>query len=383
MRDVEEPAETAEKADPLRVMFLYWGRRGPLSRLTLDLVRSAGMRKDFRASVSVSRSNELYRDFEALGPVLHPVSTFGGASGAVLGAWRLPLLRHQLAQRLRRDGTEVVVTLMPHVWTPFIVPAVRAAGARYATVVHDALPHPGDRLTALAQTILSRDAGRADLVLTLSETVSRQLRARALAAPVHTLFHPLLPYRTGSALTAPQDGNPWRLLFFGRILPYKGLPLFVDMVETLVAAGLPVEAGVFGAGDLGDSGPRLRRLGAEIVNRWIAEDEIAPILARHHVMILSHTEASQSGVAAAALGSGMPVVATPVGGLPEQIEHGVTGLVARDVSAEALAAAVTALVGDRGIYGRMVEAIEHRQSAASLPAFLDALHEAIVTHARD
>ena len=43
---------------------------------------------------------------------------------------------------------------------------------------------------------------------------------------------------------------------------------------------------------------------------------------------------------------GMPVVVTPRGGLPEQVDHGVTGVVAEDCSPEALAKAIMSLVAD-------------------------------------
>jgi len=59
---------------------------------------------------------------------------------------------------------------------------------------------------------------------------------------------------------------------------------------------------------------------------------------------LPYGEASQSGVAASAYAAGRPVVATPVGGLVEQVVHGTTGLLAQDLSAEALADEVAALV---------------------------------------
>jgi glycosyltransferase involved in cell wall biosynthesis len=59
----------------------------------------------------------------------------------------------------------------------------------------------------------------------------------------------------------------------------------------------------------------------------------------------SKSEGCSFSVAEAML-QGKPVVVTPRGGLPEQVEDGVTGLVARDCSPEALAEAVETLVDD-------------------------------------
>ena len=51
-----------------------------------------------------------------------------------------------------------------------------------------------------------------------------------------------------------------------------------------------------------------------------------PFLSQYDCMVLSNIEASQSGVVALAHGFGMPVVATPVGGLTEQIKDRHSGL---------------------------------------------------------
>ena len=56
----------------------------------------------------------------------------------------IPLLRHRLAARLRRERIQTVIDLMPHVWAPFVIPAIRSTGARYVVVAHDAFAHPGD-----------------------------------------------------------------------------------------------------------------------------------------------------------------------------------------------------------------------------------------------
>jgi glycosyltransferase involved in cell wall biosynthesis len=63
-------------------------------------------------------------------------------------------------------------------------------------------------------------------------------------------------------------------------------------------------------------------------------------------VVLPYREASQSGIIAAAHGLGVPVVATPVGALPDQIRNGVDGIIARAVNAEALADAL-AIICDR------------------------------------
>jgi glycosyltransferase involved in cell wall biosynthesis len=154
---------------------------------------------------------------------------------------------------------------------------------------------------------------------------------------------------------------------------YKGLSLFVDALERLRASGIEFEAGVFGEGNLGPERDRLEKLGAEIQNRWITENEIGPILSRFDVVVASHVEASQSGVVAVSLGSGVPVVVTPVGGLPLQIANGINGLVASAATSEALAAAIGRLAEDPTLTERLREGACKMSSAQSAGAFLNRL----------
>ena len=355
------------------ITFLYWGRRGALPRFTLDLARAALARPDIDLSVSVSSRNELFADYSFLGDRLLPVRTFGSAAGVAWSATAVPRRLAKFRQRLQKRGVRAVVVLMPHLWTPLLAGSLRRAGIAHIPIVHEVAPHPGDP-TGLANRWLLRGLRRADRIVTLSPTVTRAVKAAGYAPEdrIETLFHPDLGY---GGLRSPMPGEtaPLRILFFGRILRYKGLPLFVEALDLLARRGIRVSAGVFGAGDLGDSGERLRSLGAEVVNRWIEDDRIASILARFDVMVLAHTEASQSGVAAAALGAGMPVVATPVGGLADQVEHGKTGLIAERADAAALADAIASLARNRTLLQSMVNEIGRRCGQRSMSAFADRL----------
>ncbi|KQT65886.1 hypothetical protein ASG54_22455 [Aureimonas sp. Leaf460] len=271
-----------------------------------------------------------------------------------------------------------VIDLMPHVWSPWLVNTIHRSGARYTAIAHDATPHPGD-LTGYASRWADRALLKADRVFTLSDATGRQLREMGRIDPdrITTLFHPDLTY-SGSALRKWHPGIPLRLLFFGRILPYKGLPLFVEAAERLRRDGMPIEIGVFGDGDLRDCRERLDQLNAEIVNRWLTEGEVAGALAAYDVVVVSHVEASQSGVVAAAFGAGMPVVATPVGALPEQVDQGITGLIAEAADGSSLANAIKRFWNDPSLYRKMSDEIARASDRRSMDAFLTlAVHSAL------
>lgn len=367
------PLQAIEGRDrkPVRVLFLYWGRRG-LTQFALELARAALVVPGISASISVSRQNERFGAFAEFGDALFPVDTFSSNSGMLLAAWRIPLLRSKLRRRLRADRTELIVELMPHVWSSFVLPVARAERVRYIAVAHDAAKHPGDYRTNLLKRLLDRTMHEADAVQTLSAAVSTQLvKDKGLPGDkVRALFHPDLHYGESTVRQPPRLGEPFRLLWIGRIMEYKGLAMFLDAVEMLRDEGHNMQIGIFGEGALHRCAERLAALGAEVVNRWLSEAEIATILPRFHVVVLSHIEASQSGVAAMAFGAGLPVVATPVGGLVEQISADGAGVIAARADAAALADAVRRLLVDRELYSEVCQRIAKSRDGRSMQRFV-------------
>jgi glycosyltransferase involved in cell wall biosynthesis len=359
--------------DPVRVMFLYWGRRG-LSQFAYELARTALNNDRCAATFVISRQNENFAGFNALGRSVLAINTFASNRGALTEAWRIPQLRRHLGERLVHDRTQVVIELMPHIWSPFVIPVIKAAGVRFATIVHDATVHPGDYRTGAAKYLLDRSLLSADAIIALSDAVAMRIKnSRPMASSkVATLFHPDLRFVSSAVRVPPIYGQPVKVLWLGRIMPYKGLELFIDAIEALRLQGISVEVGVFGEGDLGGNCDRLTALGATVVNRWLSDAEIADVLPRYHAMVLSHTEASQSGIVATAFGAGMPVVATPVGGLVGQVHDGVTGMLASEVSAQALSQAIKRLLLDPVTYSRIVANIEQSNEQRSMTRFLDA-----------
>ena len=350
---------------------MYWGRRG-LTQFVLELARTALADPTLVATISVSRQNESFAQFEMLGSDIVPIDTFATNLGALARLWKILQVRRMITDIVMRKRIEVVIDLMPHVWSSFAASAVRAAGARYVVIAHDADAHPGDYRSWSVKLLLDRAVARADRVFTLSAAVARRLVERRLVPEgrISTLYHPDVSHGASCLRSPPGQGEPIRLFFLGRIMPYKGLGLFLDAVDLLRADGVSVEVGVFGEGDPAPLGARLRDSGAEVINRWLSPQEISEILARCHVVVLSHTEASQSGVAAMALAAGAPVVATPVGGLVEQVQDGITGSIARSVDAPALAAAVKHLLLDPVLYKSVCTNIAQSAGQRSMARFV-------------
>jgi glycosyltransferase involved in cell wall biosynthesis len=102
--------------------------------------------------------------------------------------------------------------------------------------------------------------------------------------------------------------------------------------------------------------------GVEFDLGWKSDRELIAHLDWADAAVLPYVEASQSGVAPMSFKRGRPVIATPVGGLPEQIRHGETGLLTEAVSPEAIAASIKRLAEDRNLLRHLAEnALRHAE----------------------
>jgi glycosyltransferase involved in cell wall biosynthesis len=354
------------ESEPLRTMFVYWGRRGALSRIVLELARVAGQ----RAVMSVSRQNELVEQIRAVGAPLVAVDTFERAAGAAFGVPAIFRIRRQLRDAIKTFRIGKVVVLMSHVWTPLVAKSLRREGVRYGVVVHDAIPHPGDR-TGLVNAWLMRDAMLADEVIVLSKHVERQLGQRypVLSNRIRVLFLPTLSADPSAAMT--EDAATPRFLFFGRLMAYKGLPLFVEACEILKSRGHSLAVRIVGEGPLGPLKSRLDALGAEVTNRWVDESELDSVFGGCDFVVLPNIEASQSGVVPLAFSYGCPIVATPVGGIVEQVEDGKSGLLSDAVSAAAFAEAMQRLLTDGALRARLRAGVLDTRRQFSMERFFE------------
>ena len=368
-----------------RIAFVYLGRNPAFGTFVLELALAAMSHKTIAPDFFVADKTELSdRLREAKVPAFAlPINFRSTVAHAVLGFFHA---RRRIISRLQKTRPTAVVTLMPHIWSPLLARQIRKHGIIYATTIHDVEPHPGDP-TARATRWLATDASRADVVFTLSRSVADLLGARRLAeqARIVQLFHPDIGGRPGvRARQAPQSDRPFRVLFFGRIMAYKGLTILVEAIEKLRAEGYRVELGVAGIGDINSLRSRLSAIGAEVIDRWIPADELTRLLAKYDAMACSHVEASQSGVAALAFANAMPVIGTPVGGLAEQVIDRKTGVLAADASSRALATAIKRLMCEPGLYSAITNNLTATAADRSMAQFLSRVVAALdLVPARD
>ncbi len=324
------------------ILIWQWGRRGGGPRYTFELARALIAQGEMNIHLSLSRQSEIFAEFQPLNVPAHNIDTYYGLISFLLSIFRLPFVRYRFWRYVKEHNIDLIVGGMSHVWNvPILIH--RRSKVPYLMVLHDALPHRGDDVP-LRYAFLKREIEDSDGIVALTEHVRNILcneygypAARAWVAP-----HGVFPY---GKPTEKQTGGKLRLLFFGRIMPYKGLDLLLEAYAVLRQEQCPVELIIRGSGDMTPYAVQLKKLdGVTIDHRWIKEEEIGPIFQRADIVVLPYHAASQSGVIATAYAVGVPVVVTPVGGLVEQVKHEQTGLIAAAPNAAAIADAIRRLI---------------------------------------
>ncbi|MGH9064535.1 MAG: glycosyltransferase family 4 protein [Acidimicrobiales bacterium] len=236
---------------------------------------------------------------------------------------------------LRRAAPEVVVLEW---WTGAVLHsflllalAARRMGARVVVEFHE-VQDPGETRVPLAAAyvdlLLPRLLRLADGAVVHSEWDREALGGRYDLGRLPVALVPHGPYDgygpPGREGGEPGDDGVCRLLYFGVIRPFKG-------VEDLVRAfdSIPEdEIGRYHLTVVGETWEGWRLPGQLIaasphrdritfINRYVADDEVAELLARADAIVLPYHRSSASGPLHLAMGQGLPVVVSRVGGLVE------------------------------------------------------------------
>jgi glycosyltransferase involved in cell wall biosynthesis len=351
--DGDGPAVTRSPT-ALRVALWHWGRRGGGAQYTLEIARQLSTRDDVKLSMFLSAGVEdrpLYDElrgdtwYAATLTSTHPATRVRPSDYLRLAVltFNLPVLWMTFWRKLRSQ--DVVVCTMLHPLNSLVSWLIRLSGAKYVIVLHE--PTSARVSHASVITAMTRmEARRADGIVLLSDASVDDFRRHYPQNRALTTVLPMGSFRCSASRVRPYpSGRPVRLLFFGRIDEYKGIDLLIDAYKLLRQAGRAVTLAIFGAGDMRNQMEALEGVpDVEVQNRWIQHTELASILDEHDVCIVPYRSASQSGVVPMAQYAGLPVVATPVGGLVEQVAHGVTGLIVPEVSSQALASTIDSLL---------------------------------------
>ena len=368
----------------MRIFVWQWGKFGVGPRYAYEL---AGALSDLghETLLSLAEGAEAMHSPRIRKAVDLPLQTYSTNMQFLQRTLRIRAILRPLLTRLEASPPDAAIVTMTGYWDIFLMRRLRRLGVPVVILIHDAQMHPGDSVRVMVR--LQKELVRLSSgVITLSDFVARQLRARMSLAnkvqatiPLAALDFTDLDLPPPS-LSPPSPERPLRLLMAGRLMRYKGLDLFADALKS-IGNDVRLSVRVVGSADDDRDLDSLRAIASvELALGWKSDREIIAHLDWADATVLPYVEASQSGVVPMSFSRGRPVIATPVGGLPEQVQSGKTGIVTEGATPLAIAAAIRTLAEDRQLLRRYAEnALHHARDEISwrvlAPAFADTLQK--------
>lgn len=134
-------------------------------------------------------------------------------------------------------------------------------------------------------------------------------------------------------------------LFFGGVSKYKGIDYLLEAMKRVHTQYPNMRLIVAGKGEYPFDISEYQKLDyIEFRNRFIPDDELAELIQGAYCAVCPYKDATQSGVVMSAFAFNKPIIATNVGGLPEQVEHDKYGLIVPPCDVDALANAMIHLL---------------------------------------
>jgi N-acetyl-alpha-D-glucosaminyl L-malate synthase BshA len=269
----------------------------------------------------------------------------------------------------RREGLEVlhVHYAIPHATTAYLAREMLRAERplRIVTTLHGTdITLVGQELSFFQITKFSIE--RSDAVTAVSRYLRDEtVRAFGIEREIAVIPNFVNPdeYRPGAA-DCPGGLAPEGHAVLAHVSNFREVKRVLDVVRIFarVRRALPATLLMIGDGpDRADAEQEAVRLGVAADVRFLGRlDSIAGLLQASDLFLLPSQMESFGLAALEAMACGAPVVATRVGGLPEVIEDGVTGILEPPGSVEAMARRAVDLLRDRRRLDTMARAAARR-----------------------
>lgn len=345
---------------------------------------------DVRAEVLVVERS----DGKSLGQLLAAIgSERGNATADRVAAFisKLPVDRQRrLVAQAHAIASEVDARGITHLHAHFVTVAAHTAyvvhlltGVSFTCTAHakDIYRHGIDR------DVFSEVVMAARSLVTVCRANEQHIRTSLVAdpsLPIDVIANGL-PVDMLPTADATISREPF-VLAVGRLVEKKGFDILIDTCARLRDAGRPVRCAIAGGGD------EFERLTARIAELRldgqvellgpVTRDRVIDLMRRATVLAVPCVTGADGNrdalptVVLEAMAVGLPVVATPVGGIEEMIQHDVEGLIVAERDIDGLGAAITRLFDDAVLHARMSAAGPARVAAeftqdATLPRLLE------------
>jgi len=320
----------------MKVILVYLGRRGGGPVYSLEVAKRLSKKIDLLAIISQQVEN--LKEWEKSGLKIYKVSTYDNFFGFLVSFFRFYNF-FLFWKEIKKFSPDLIYYPFFHFWLPII--NLLSPKIPKVFTLHDPVLHKGERyfLMEVFQNLVIKNSKR---IIVLGKNLKKIVIKKGISPEnIDVIPHGIFDYYLNIKKTKIekfQAPHPPTILFFGRILKYKGLETLLRAFP-LIKREIPnAQLWIVGSGNLKPYLKFLSKLqGVKVENRWINDEEIADFFTKADLLVCPYEEASQSGVIPLAAAFKMPVIASRVNGLIEQIEDKTTGFLVQPKNIKELA----------------------------------------------
>lgn len=237
--------------------------------------------------------------------------------GVTKKTFNLPLLV-SIIHRIRKEHFDAIYFENLHTWNLPIM--IMSGKAKTYQVIHEVIPHEGDSQVKMVDLMNKAVVKFADTIVLRNKTYIQDMIDRYGISADRVKYLEL--WRRYPAYTTPVHSG--RVLFFGRINPYKGADNLLEIVRLCPDIRFDV-VGRVDSQMQGIVDQLAKEKNVKLNNDYVTDAEMRAAFINCDWAIVPYNSASQSGIIIDAYKYSRPVIAFEVGAIPEQVDDGKSG----------------------------------------------------------
>ncbi|MDR2789689.1 MAG: glycosyltransferase family 4 protein [Campylobacteraceae bacterium] len=337
-----------------KIAILYLGRRGAGPIYAYEMARALSKENNIFAVLSSYTENKSAWDSEVQinkNLSIKYVNTYTSMPSFLLSS--LNLFRFiEIIRSINLYSPDIFYSPMEHFWDAVIYPFVRCK--LKIKTIHDVKLHKQE--DSFAYRFFHWFTFRqADKYVILSKKFTQNLINKGIKK--QNIIH--IPHANFSYYSNEKENRDFyfnnKILFFGRILEYKGLHVLLKAMKIVVKNMPNIKLVIAGDGNISPYKNDIDILhdNIELHNEWISIEDVKIYFKDIDVVVLPYIQASQSGVIPLAYSFSKPVIVSNTGALDEQMYDGKTGYLIEPHNHKMLAERILYLMSSPDMIYRM------------------------------
>lgn len=311
----------------MKIALISLGRRGAAPMYSFGMAKALSDYSEVLCVVSSYCENiKMWRNEAERNKkfIIYEIKTFKGKTGFILKTLNYWIFK-KIAKKINQFKPDILYSPFGHVWNRFIFYKIK--NVITVKTIHDVELHMGEN-SSIQKSIRKIFNYKTDKCVILSEIFRNEVVKKYGydSKNVITIPHATFDLYNKKAELDLTLYN--KLLFFGRIHKYKGIEFLIEAFENVSNILPDLKLVIAGQGDISSYKSKIdsnKKIEPHI--KWIKDEEVSLYFKDIDIVVLPYIDASQSGVVPLANSFGKPCIVTNIGGLPDQIKDGITGLI--------------------------------------------------------